>query len=114
MGNGEIYMRKYTESHEWVDINDRQVRVGITERALKEIGEVVFIELPKVGSRVREGEEAVILESTKAAVEIASPLTGKVTKVNTQLLENAHLLNRGPEDEGWLFEMETEATENLS
>jgi len=101
-------MRKYTESHEWVDLSDKKARVGITERALKEIGEVVFVELPKIGSTVCVGEEAVILESTKAAVEIASPLTGTITQVNTQLLENTHLLNSSPEDRGWLFEMETE------
>ena len=102
-------MRKYTESHEWIDVSDIKARVGITERALKEIGEVVFVELPQVGSVVSAGEEVVILESTKAAVEIASPLTGTVTKVNRQLLENTHLLNHSPEDEGWLFEMEMEA-----
>lgn len=97
---------KYTESHEWISIKNRLGRVGISSYAQNELGEVVFIQLPKIGEKVKAGEEVAVLESTKAAADIYSPVSGVITAVNENLLKNPQLLNASAEKEGWLFEIE--------
>jgi glycine cleavage system H protein len=92
---------KYTESHEWVE----KGRVGISSYASEELGNVVYIELPKVGQKVEAGQEVAILESTKAAADIYSPVSGTITAINQKLTEDPSLLNSSPEKEGWLFEI---------
>ncbi|MBS0629709.1 MAG: glycine cleavage system protein GcvH [Verrucomicrobia bacterium] len=96
---------KYTESHEWITVKNSSGRVGISAYAQTELGDVVYIELPKVGQIVKAKEEVAILESTKAAADIYSPVSGRVTAVNPKLLENTQLLNYSPEQEGWLYEI---------
>lgn len=96
---------KYTESHEWVDVKDQKGRVGITAHAQKELGEIVYIDFPKIGTEIKLGGEIAVLESTKAAVDIYSPITGKITAINEKLKENVSLINSDPEGEGWLFEL---------
>lgn len=96
-------MREYTKSHEWIDTENGIATVGLTKAAVKEIGEVVYVELPKVGKNVIAGQEACVLESTKAAVDIASPVSGTIAAVNQALITNINLLNSSPETEGWLF-----------
>lgn len=98
-------MREYTKSHEWIDTVDAIATVGITTAAVKEIGEVVYIELPKVGKSVTKGQEACVIESTKAAVDIASPVSGTIIAVNEALIANINLLNTAPESDGWLFKV---------
>ena len=71
-------MKKYAETHEWVDVNERKGRVGISIHAQKELGEIVYVELPKVGQEIKAGEEVAVLESTKAAADIYSPVSGKM------------------------------------
>ena len=93
-------MTLFSSSHEWVDAEHR---VGITDYAQKELGEIVFVELPKVGDEVRAGEAAVILESTKSAADIYAPLSGRVVEVNEAARRTPSLINRAPEKEGWLF-----------
>jgi glycine cleavage system H protein len=95
-------MIKYAETHEWIDDKGR---VGISKKAREELGEIVYIELPKVGQTVRAGEEIAVLESTKAAVDLYSPVSGKITAINEKVKENPSLLNQSPEGEGYLFEM---------
>ena len=94
-------MKQYTETHEWIDSENR---VGITAYAASEMGEVVYIELPKVGTQVKEGDEVVILESTKAATDIASPISGTITEVNDSLKDDLTPLNKAPEGT-WLFKL---------
>jgi len=96
---------KYTESHEWVDLEKDIAVVGITEFAQKELGEVVFIELPKIGEKLKAGDEAAILESTKAAVDIYAPISGEIVEVNSSLKQDPSLINRAPQKEGWLFKV---------
>ena len=98
----------FTDSHEWIDVQGECGTVGITGHAREELGEVVFVELPKVGDCVEVGEEVCVLESTKAAVDIYSPVAGTITKVNEELAENVGLLNGDPEKRGWLFELKLE------
>lgn len=98
-------MKKYAETHEWVDVNKGKGRVGISTHAQKELGEIVYIELPSVGQEIKAGEEVVVLESTKAAADIYSPISGIVTAVNKAAKENPALVNQSPEGEGYLFEV---------
>jgi len=92
---------KYTESHEWVENG----KVGISSYASQELGNVVYIELPKVGQKVEAGQEVAILESTKAAADIYCPVSGTITAINQKLTEDPSLLNSSPEKDGWLFEI---------
>lgn len=101
---------KYTETHEWVD---DQGKVGITPHAQKELGDIVYVELPKVGTVVKAGEQVAVLESTKAAVDVYSPVSGKIVEVNEKLKEDSGLINTSPETDGWIFKIEFESTEGL-
>lgn len=96
----------YTDSHEWILVDGKKGRVGISQHACKELGEVVFVELPKVGQEVKAGEEVIVLESTKAAADVYAPVSGTVTAVHEVLKQNLQSLNDRPEGEGWLYEIE--------
>ncbi len=104
---------KYTESHEWIDARDGEGRVGISSHAQKELGEIVYVELPKVGQEVKIGEEIAVLESTKAAADVYSPASGKITHVNEKLKDDPSLMNVDPEGEGYLYEMTLTHPEEL-
>lgn len=97
---------RFTDSHEWVSITDRIATVGISEYAKKELGDIVAVELPKVGSEIRAGEEVCILESTKAAADVYAPLSGKVVAIHSELTRDLHPLNSDPQGRGWLFRLE--------
>ena len=73
---------KFTQSHEWIEVEGDIGTVGITDHARKELGEIVFVELPKIGQKLKAGEEAAVLESTKAAADLYAPVTGEVVEVN--------------------------------
>ncbi len=94
---------KFTETHEWVKVEAEDATIGITRYAQKELGEIVFIELPKVGAKIKSGDEIAVLESTKAAADIYSPVTGEVTAVNEKLKQDLTLINESPERDGWIF-----------
>lgn len=98
-------MKKFTETHEWVRVESQVATVGITDHAQKELGEVVYVELPTIGHILHAGDEAVVVESTKAAVDIYSPLSGEITAINTSLLETPHKVNESAESTGWLFKL---------
>lgn len=101
---------RYAETHEWIDDNGR---VGLSKKAQEELGEIVYIELPEVGQEVKAGEEIAVLESTKAAVDIYSPVSGTITAVNEALRNDPSLLNQAPEGVGYLFEMILSKPEEL-
>ncbi len=96
---------RFTDSHEWIKVDNGIGTVGITDHAQKELGEVVFIELPAVGKRVRAGEEVAVLESTKAAADIYSPVTGEIVEINQRLADFIHEVNSQAESAGWLFKI---------
>lgn len=97
---------RYTESHEWISLDGHIGTVGITRHAQKELGGVVYVELPQIGRLLRRGEEACVLESTKAAVDIYAPVSGKIIAVNDSLRQDPSLVNKAAEKEGWLFRIE--------
>ncbi len=96
---------EYTDTYEWIDHQEDRVRVGISQEGLRVIGEIVAIELPQPGQEIKKDEQIAIVESSKAATELYSPLTGKVVRVNTALTDHISLLNLDPEGEGWLYEI---------
>ncbi len=98
-------MKRYTTSHEWIDVNDGIGCIGVTDYAQNELGEIVFVELPEVGSTLSKGDEAVVLESTKAAADVYSPVSGEIIEVNEDLNDNPEKVNDASESHGWLFKI---------
>ena len=93
----------YTKDHEWLSIEENIVTVGVTDFAQEQLGDAVFIELPEVGADLVAGDEAAVIESVKAAGEIAVPINGTVVAINEDLVDQSELLNTAPENEGWIF-----------
>ena len=93
---------KYTKDHEWVRMSGSQAQVGITEYAQKQLGDVVYLELPEVGRTLKKGEVFGTIESVKAVSELYSPVTGEVTEVNSRLSEKPEAVNSAPH-ESWMI-----------
>ncbi len=104
---------KYTRTHEWVEVNGEIASVGVTNYAQKELGEIVYVELPKIGKVVKESETAAVLESTKAAADFYTPISGEVVEINEHLKNDSGLINRSPEKEGWIFKLKISNPEEL-
>jgi glycine cleavage system H protein len=96
---------KFTETHEWIEVQNGIGTVGVTDYAQKELGDIVYVELPEVGKKVKAGEEAAVLESTKAAADIYSPVSGEIVAVNSLLSEASEKINQSPEKDGWIFKI---------
>lgn len=96
---------KYTEEHEWLLEEGDLMVVGITAHAAEQLGDVVFVELPEVGTVVTKDEEIVVIESVKAASDILAPLDGEIVEVNPALEENPGLVNEDATGAGWFFKM---------
>ncbi len=97
--------RYYTDEHEWIDVEGDTATVGITDYAQEQLGDIVFIELPEVGTMVDKGGDAAVVESVKAASDVYSPITGEVVEGNPALEEDPALVNTSPEEDGWFFKM---------
>ncbi len=104
---------KYTESHEWIKVENGVGTVGITHHAQEELGEVVYIELPSVGKKVNAGQEVAVLESTKAAADIYSPVSGEIVEINQRLHDFINDINHKAESEGWLFKVKLSSAAEL-
>jgi glycine cleavage system H protein len=105
--------RLYSDEHEWVLKNDTTVRIGITDHAQSELGDIVFIELPEIGDEVVKGEPFGNAESVKTVSELYSPISGKVVAVNQHLLDNPELVNESPYEEAWMIDVEVEDSNQL-
>lgn len=97
--------RYFTDEHEWIDVDGDTATVGITDYAQGQLGDIVFVELPQVGSDVAKGKDAAVVESVKAASDVYAPITGEVTEANGALEDDPALVNSSPEDEGWFFKL---------
>ena len=95
----------YTSQHEWVRVEDGSITVGITEYAQKALGDIVFVELPEVGREFARDQEAVVLESTKAAACVYAPAPGRITEVNEILTDDPGAINRECYGAGWMFKL---------
>ena len=105
---------KYIESHEWITIEGQVGTIGVTDHAQHELGDIVYIELPQVGKTVKKGEEAVVLESTKAAADVYAPVSGKITAINDELKAAPEIVNSEAEGRGWLFKVEIAQPDELA
>ena len=96
---------KFTEEHEWLRPEGDVIVVGITEHAATQLGDLVFVELPEVGTEVAKDDEAVVIESVKAASDILAPLDGEIVEVNEALADNPGLVNEDAIGDGWFFKI---------
>jgi len=96
---------KYAKSHEWVRVNGETAAVGITDHAQHELTDVVFVELPEVGRKLKAGEACAVVESVKTASDIYSPVSGEVVEVNKSVVDDPALVNREPFASGWFFKV---------
>ena len=103
---------RYRESHEWID--PQTGAVGITDHAQHELTDVVYVELPKRGAKVKAGDQIAVVESVKAASDIYAPVAGEVIEVNDALSSNPALLNTEPHTAGWIFKLKIDDQTELS
>lgn len=105
---------RFSKSHEWVRIDEDTAIVGITDYAQSQLGDVVFVELPSVGDQLEQAAQLGTIESTKAASEIYSPLSGRVIEVNTALVDNPNWVNEAPYDKGWMVKIKPDNLDELA
>ena len=96
---------KYSQSHEWVRLDDGKVKIGITDYAQDQLGDIVFVELPEAGTVFEKGEEFGTVESVKAVSELYIPISGEITAVNASLEDSPELVNNDPYNNGWMLEV---------
>ncbi|MEP9411372.1 MAG: glycine cleavage system protein GcvH [Candidatus Brocadia sp.] len=105
----------YTKTHEWVKkVNQKEVIVGITDNAQQQLKDIVFVELPPIGKKVKAGTACAVVESVKAAYDIYAPLSGKVTGINRQIQEKPELVNSDPYGDGWFLRIEISSPDEFS
>ncbi len=105
---------RYTKTHEWARQDGQDVVVGLTSHAQEELRDVVFVELPKVGKTVKQGEPAAVIESVKAAFDIYAPVSGTISKVNEAVVKSPQVVNQDCYGVGWLFVVTPSAPNELS
>ena len=97
--------RYFTDEHEWIDVDGQTATVGITDHAQGQLGDIVFVEVPKAGATLAKGKEAAVVESVKAASDVYSPIGGTVTEGNAAIEDDPALVNADAEDSGWFFKL---------
>lgn len=97
--------RYFTEEHEWIEVDGASATVGITDYAQNQLGDIVFVEVPAAGAKVKKGGDAAVVESVKAASDVYAPVSGTVSEGNGALEGDPALVNSDPEGEGWFFKL---------
>src|SRR5919205_1588896 len=97
---------RYSEEHEWVKVEGEKVRVGITDFAQHELGDIVFVELPEVGDEVKADEPFGSVESVKTVSELYAPISGKIVEINEELSDSPEFVNESPYDKAWMVVIE--------
>jgi len=105
---------RYTKDHEWISLQGSVGAIGITDYAQHELGDVVFVEMPKVGAQLKAGESFGTVESVKAVSEIFSPVSGEVTEVNSLLLDSPETINKDPHGTAWLVKIRVSDPKQVS
>ena len=103
----EEQLKKYTEEHEWINLEEGVATVGISAHAAHELGDITFIELPEVDMNVKQGDSIGTVESVKAASDIYSPVGGRISAVNTDVEDSPEIVNDSPEEKGWLCKLDS-------
>ena len=104
---------KYLDSHQWVKVEENVGKIGITSYGQKQLGEILLVELPKIGVGITQKETFATVESSKTAFEVPTPVSGKVTEVNSELEENPSLVNEDPYGDGWMIKVEISQPEEI-
>jgi len=104
----------YTKDHEWAQVDENIVTVGITEYAQQSLGEIVYVELPEEGQKVTQNEPFGVIESVKAVSDLYSPVSGTVIEINTSLTDDPAVLNDNAMNEGWLIRIEMDSEKELA
>ena len=107
-------MKYFTKSHEWLELDGAIATIGISNHAQELLGDVVFVEIPEVGTQLSAGEVCGSIESVKAASDIYAPVSGAVTEINPQLVDQPEIVNEAAESAGWLFKLRLDDSEQLS
>ena len=97
--------KKFSKQHEWVSVEGDVATIGITKHATEMLGDIVFIELPEKGKNVKKGGQAGVVESTKAASDICTPITGEITETNQSIVDDPGAVNKDPEGSAWFFKI---------
>ena len=105
---------KYAKSHEWVRVSGDTATVGITDHAQAELTDIVFVELPAAGRKVKAGEACAVVESVKTASDIYSPVSGEIVAINQAVVDNPALVNSEPDSGGWFYKIKLSNPEELS
>ncbi len=105
---------KFAKSHEWVRVADGVATVGITDHAQHELTDVVFVELPAAGRKVKAGEACAVVESVKTASDIYSPVSGEIVEVNQTVVDQPALINTDPYDKGWFYKIKLSQPDELA
>ncbi len=103
----------YTKEHEWVKVEGDVATVGITDYAQDQLGDIIYVELPEVGRKVKQMEAVATVEAVKTAADVYSPVSGEVIETNPKLSDKPELLNQDPYGEGWMFKIKVENPEEL-
>ena len=106
-------MLRYTEDHEWINLDGDTGSVGISPHAIEQLGDIVFVELPEAGSSVSKGDSVAVFESVKAASDIYSPASGEITEVNSALLDDLSAITPDRAHDCWLFKIKVEDSAEL-
>ena len=96
---------KYSKSHEWIEVSNDIVTIGISDHAQDLLGDLVYVELPEVGNEINAGDACAVVESVKAASDVYTPLSGEIIEVNDALADNPELINQSPYGDGWIYKL---------
>jgi glycine cleavage system H protein len=107
-------MLKFTDDHEWLRIEGDTAVVGITDFAQGQLGDLVFIELPQVGKKLKKGDAAAVVESVKVASDVYAPIDGEIVETNEAIVKEPRLVNSDPMGKGWFFKMRVGAPDQLT
>jgi len=105
---------KYTKDHEWVKVEGEFARIGITEYAQGELGDIVFVELPKVGSKLEQGKSFGTIEAVKAVSDLYAPVNGEVVELNKEVQDSPEVVNKEPYERGWMVKVRIENPAQLA
>jgi glycine cleavage system H protein len=106
--------RYFTKEHEWVEVDGQVAKVGITNYAQSQLGDITFVELPAEGAVLKQGDSCCVVDSVKAASDVYAPVSGTVTTANPALVDQPELVNTGADAEGWLWTMDLASADELS
>ena len=106
--------KKFTKDHDWIDVEGDIARIGITNYAQEQLGDVVFVELPEAGRQFQQGNDAAVVESVKAASEVSAPVSGEIVEPNTKLEDDPALVNQDPTESGWFFTIKVSNPDELN